>query len=255
MSTLLADVDAWLIALLLAVAMLAVWGLLWWRGGHLPAGTHREPASKLNDASLAFLGLLLAFAFSMALARHEQRRQMVVNDSNAIGDFYTSASCTAEPVRGQLRDVIRQYVEHRLAMTKERLDEATFQKKLAEAQEMHGRMQVLVARAVEEKTPVVVPLVNTLNGVTSNDAARLSAFRDRLPPSVVLLLFLASVVSMAFIGRQEGVSGEHHFGTVLGFVLVVSLAVWVTLDLNQPERGLITVSQEPMERLLAGMSR
>jgi hypothetical protein len=255
MSTFLAEVDSWVIALLLGVTMLAVWGVVWWRGRHLPPGTRPEPASKLNDASLALLGLLLAFSFSMALSRHEQRRQMVVNDSNAIGDFYTSASCTAEPVRGQLQGVIRQYVEHRLAMTKERLDEANFQKRLAEAQEMHSRMQVLVARAVEEKTPVVVPLVNTLNEVTSNDAARLSAFRDRLPPSVVALLFLVSMVSMAFIGRQEGVSGEHHFGTALGFVILVCLVVWVTLDLNQPERGMITVSQEPMERLLSGMGR
>jgi hypothetical protein len=31
------------------------------------------------------------------------------------------------------------------------------------------------------------------------------------------------------------------------------MAVWVIMDLNQPQRGWITVSQEPMERLLKGM--
>jgi MFS family permease len=246
-------IDAWILALLLAGAMLAAWWIGWWRGRHLPPGMRPEPASKLNDASLAMLGLLLAFTFSMALSRHEHRREMVVNDSNAIGDFYTAASCTAEPVRGQLRAVIRQYTGQGLALAKERLDEATFQTRLGELQEMHGKMQTLVERAVAEKTYVVVPLVNTLNGLTSSYAARLSAFRDRLPPSVVALLFLATVVSMVFIGQQEGATGEHHFGTVIGFVVLVSLAVWVTLDLNQPQQGLITVSQEPMERLLSGM--
>jgi hypothetical protein len=39
------------------------------------------------------------------------------------------------------------------------------------------------------------------------------------------------------------------------FVALVSMVVWVTLDLNQPQRGLITVSQEPLERLLSGMGR
>ena len=255
MGNFLTEVDAWVTALLLAVAMLAAWGIGWYRGQCLPGSSRQGPASKLNEASLALLGLLLAFTFSMALTRHERRREMVVNDSNAIGDFYTVASLTAQPVRGQLQSVLRQYVEHRLALPKERLDEAEFQKKIDEMQVMHNRMQELVGQAVDAGTPVVVPLVQTLNGVTSNHASRLSAFRDQLPSSVVALLFLATVLCMALIGRQEGVAGERHFGTVVGFVFLVSVAVWVTLDLNQPQRGLITVSQEPLERLLSGMGR
>jgi hypothetical protein len=41
----------------------------------------------------------------------------------------------------------------------------------------------------------------------------------------------------------------------VGFTILVSLVVWVTLDLNQPQRGWITVSQEPLEQLLKGMQR
>jgi hypothetical protein len=43
-------------------------------------------------------------------------------------------------------------------------------------------------------------------------------------------------------------------GTVC-FIVLVSFAILVTMDLNQPDRGLITVSsQEPMQRLLSLMS-
>lgn len=129
MSNFLTEVDAWVPALLLAVAMLAAWSIGWYRGQHLPAGSRQGPASKLNEASLALLGLLLAFTFSMALARHERRREMVVNDSNAIGDFYTAASLTAQPVRGQLQSVIRQYVAHRLALTKEHSTRPRFRRR------------------------------------------------------------------------------------------------------------------------------
>jgi hypothetical protein len=38
------------------------------------------------------------------------------------------------------------------------------------------------------------------------------------------------------------------------FILLVSFVIFVTLDLNQPDRGLITVNQEPMQRLLSTMS-
>jgi len=242
-----------MIAAALAAAMLAGWAAGWWWGRRQPKAASEAPASKFNDASMAILGLLLAFTFSMSLSKHDQRRLMVVTDSNSIGDFYTCASLVQEPVRQKLQGEIRAYVEHRLALAKERIGDPESQKSLHEIQELQNRMQALVSEAIAGGTPVVVPLVNTLNEVTSSHAARLAAVRDRLAPSIVMLLFLSAIISMALMGAQQGASGEHHFGATLGFVILVSLVVYVTLDLNQPQRGLITVSQEPMQRLLAGM--
>jgi hypothetical protein len=109
MSKLLTEVDAWVAAVGLAVAMLVGWACGWWRGRAANAKQQEVPASKFNDAVLALLGLLLAFTFSISLARHEQRRQMAVIDSNAIGDFYTTVSLLKEPEREKLREVVRRY--------------------------------------------------------------------------------------------------------------------------------------------------
>lgn len=255
MSAFLSEVDAWVMAVLLAVAMLAGWATGWWRGRSLSTEEREAPASKFNDAILALLGLLLAFTFSMSLVKHEQRRQMVVTDSNAIGDFYTCVSLLKEPVRGKLQPVVRQYVEHRLSLARSSADEASLPRKLDEIQEMHRQMQSLVEEAVDGGIPLVVPLVNTLNAVTSGHAARVAAVRDRLPSSIVLLLFLASVLSMALMGKQQGASREWRPGATLGFTVLVCMVVWVTLDLNQPQRGWITVSQEPLQQLLKGMEK
>ena len=254
MSAILTDVDAWLLAALLAAAMLAGWGAGWWAARRLAKGGPENPADKFQDASIALLGLLLGFTFSMALSRHEEWRLMVVTDSNAIGDFYTCASLVKEPVRGRLRAAIRTYTEHLLALSTTPPDEVSLEKKLDEIQEMQGRMQALVGEALDGNTPVAVPLVDTLNEVTSSHAARLSASRDRLPPSVVALLLLASVVSMMLMGSQQSGAGRPRFVPMIAFIVLVSLAVWVILDLNQPHRGWITVSQEPMQRLLSGMN-
>ena len=43
-------------------------------------------------------------------------------------------------------------------------------------------------------------------------------------------------------------------GTI-AFIVIVSLTVCVTVDLNHPTRGLIRTSQEPMQRLLDSMGR
>jgi hypothetical protein len=251
MNSLLTDVDAWITAALFAAAMLAGWAAGWWMGR--ARVTVEGETTKLQDAIMALLGLLLAFTFSISLTKHDQRRQMMVIDSNAIGDFYTCASLLDEPQRAKLQSVVRKYVEHRLAVVRSNAAESSLPQHLDEIQRMHGRMQSIVEEAVDQGTPLVVPLVNTLNALTSSHAARLVSLRDRLPPSIVVLLASCAVLTMVLAGRQQGAAREWRLGLTLSFTALVSMVIWVTLDLNQPQRGWITVSQEPLERLLKGM--
>ena len=254
MSHTLEQVDAWVLALGLAASMLAGWGIGWKRQRRLPLDQAPDPGIKFTDAGMTLLGLLLGFTFSMSLARHEQRRTMAITDSNAIGDFYTCASLLHEPHRLILQAIIRGYAERRLAITR-LSSEAEFEREVQECEQMHGRMTEVVAAAVADGTPVAVSLANTLNEVTSSHAARLAAYRERLPWSILLLLFVASVVPAFLMGLQQGISQNPHLSGTISFVLLVTMVTYVTLDLNQPGRGLIRVSQEPMERLVQSMSK
>jgi len=253
MNTMFADIDSWLVALALGLAMLAAWELGRWHGRRLRIKSGEVPVSKFEDASLALLGLLLGFTFSMAIVKHDQRRLMVVADSNAIGDFYTCASLQKEPVRTKLQAVIRDYTRLRLEMSRRTLDEASIENALQQMQQMQGQMTLLVDQALVAGTPIAVTLTNTLNAVTSNHAARLAAARDRLPASVVMLLLVSAVVSSMLVGRERGASDRADIAGTVSFIVLATFAVYVILDLNQPERGLITVSQEPIQRLLSSI--
>jgi hypothetical protein len=68
---------------------------------------------------------------------------------------------------------------------------------------MHDQMTTLVGQAVSDGTPIAVSLANTLNNVTSNQASRLAAYRDRLPTSVVFLLYTCAIVTVLLIGREQ----------------------------------------------------
>ena len=254
MDNLFAQIDAWVVAAGLTLAMLLAWGVGRWMGQRSRGRKGEQAASKFDDASLALLGLLLAFTFSMAIGKHDQRRVMVVTDSNAIGDFYTCASLLKEPVRTELQGVIREYTKSRLEVARQLTDQGTFERALQQFQQMHAQMVDLVAEAVNDGTPIAVPLTNTLNGVTSSHATRLAAARDRLPAIIVLLLFTSAVVATMLVGREQGAAGKTAITGTLSFIILVSFAVYVTLDLNQPMRGLITLSQEPFQRLLASMA-
>lgn len=255
MEEVLLRLDSWVTAILLGLSMLAAWGFGWWRGW-VGRGRNRESSGHaFHDASLALLGLLLGFTFSISLAKHEQRRQMVITDTNSIGDFLTCVSLLKDPVRAELMPVLRQYVTVRIAVAKSSWTGAELEQRLEEIAAMQDRMQELVKQAVDGGTPIVVPLVNTFNELTSSHAARLAAARDHLPLAIVIVLCLAAILAMVLTGSRQGATGERQIGATLAFVFLVCMVMQVTMDLNQPQRGLIRVTQEPLERLLRGMGR
>ena len=236
-----------------AVLALAMLGGLWAGGTVARRFAAGEKPDKFTDATLALFGLILAFTFGMSLDKHSKRRAMVVADANAVGDFYTCASLVRDPARSHLRELVREYAAQRLALARTSPDEEERRVKQAEVRALHGRMQVEVGAALEAGTSVAVPLVNTFNALTSNHTERVAAGRDRLPPPILVLLALAAVGAAFHVGAARGQSGTRISAPAALFILLVSAIVWVTLDLNQPARGVITVDQEPMELVLAGM--
>lgn len=250
-----ADIPARTLVLVLAVAMLSTWGAGWWLGSRLRVRRGREAGSTLDDASLALVGLLLAFAFGMSLDRHDRRRDMVIADSNSIGDFYSCASMLKEPLRTKLQDVIREYLEMRVALVRKGVDRASLNQAVRRSQQMQAQMTEIVAQAVNQGTPIAVSLMTTFNALTSSHAARLAAANDRLPASIVLLLFVAAATSAMLLGREQGLLGRAEIVATSIFVLLVTLTVYVTLDLNQPQSGMIVVDQTPMQQRLSSLNQ
>jgi hypothetical protein len=232
--------------------MLVAWRIGRQIGSRARAGGNGQ-ASKFDDASMALLGLLLGFTFGMSISRYDQRRLAVVGDSNAIGDFYTCAAMLKEPTRTNLQNLIRRYARIRFELTRGEFSDSDLENVLKISNQLHKQMINLVAEALKDGTPAAVPLVNSLNAVSSNQAVRLSAYRDRLPISVMVLLFTGAMVTIVLIGREQGVAEISDIAGTVSFILMVSLVVYTTLDLNRPESGLIRTSQEPVERLVSSM--
>jgi len=254
MDQVIAGLDMKIVAVTVAVAMLLAWGIGTWMGQRLRRRGDTKP-SKFDDGSMALLGLLLAFTFGVSISKHDQRRITVLADSNAIGDFYTCATLLREPTRTNLQAVIRQYVELRLDLARRQISYSDLDSALVRFQEMHARMTELVGQALSDGTPIAVSLTNTLNEVTSNHASRLAAIRDHLPGSVLMLLFVSASVTAMLIGREQGIAASSEIAGTVCFIVLASVAIYVILDLNRPDRGLIRVSQEPIEQLLSSMPK
>lgn len=247
------EIDPWIVAVTLALAMAIGGALGWWRGLAVRSGEQEKCSTNFDGAIISLLGLLLAFTFSMALMKHEGRRQASVADSNAIGDFSSCVGLLDDASKSRLTEILRRYVVLRLEMADPATRLETFEQHLEEVQRMQDEMHTGIKEVVDEGTPVTVPLVTTFNSLTSAHASRLAAVRDRLPPHGVFLLLSTSVLTVVLVGKRYGAAGERRFGAMACYITVVCLVVWVTLDLDQPRRGWITVSQESMQRLLSNL--
>jgi hypothetical protein len=76
----------------------------------------RPLMSGTGAATLGLLGLLLGFALSMAIDRWDTRRDVTINESNAIGTLSLRAGLLENPLRGRLREALRAYNDARIAL-------------------------------------------------------------------------------------------------------------------------------------------
>jgi hypothetical protein len=245
--------DAAIVAAVVAGLMLLAWAL-GSRQGRKPAmDPHREAGSKIVDATIALLGLLLAFTFAMALDRHGQRRLMLVEQANGIGDFYTCATLLPGPERAELRSVIRTYAKHELDALRTYLDDAERRKVIQESFQLHGEMTEIVSRAIARGTPIAVSLTNTLNNVTSAHASRTAVYEERLPWPVQALLIVTACVAAYLLGRQQGPAARTCAAGTVSFILLVSMVIFVIKDLSQPRRGWIKANYASMVLLVESL--
>src|SRR5215469_6117768 len=92
--------NAWLLGLLFLV-MILVAGETGFRLGHRSRLRHDEQIRKRMDsveaAVLGVLGLLLAFSLVMAVSRFDRRRDLVLEEANAIDASYWTSQVIPQP--------------------------------------------------------------------------------------------------------------------------------------------------------------
>jgi hypothetical protein len=70
--------------------------------------------SVVNGAVFGLLGLLIAFTFSGAAARFERRRDLIVEEANAVGTAWLRLDLLPADAQPPLRDSFRRYIDARL---------------------------------------------------------------------------------------------------------------------------------------------
>ena len=209
------------------------------------------PVGAMVGATLGLLAFMLAFTFGLAAARFDTRRQVLLDEANAIGTTYLRAGMLPDR-REDIRALLRDYVDTRL--------EAVRSGKVAEGIRRSEHLQDQLwaqAVAVGENNPtsIVVGLfVQSLNEVIDLHAKRVTAgLRNRIPGAIWVALFAVAVLSLAAMGYHAGLAGTSRSLADLAVAFTFSAVIGLIADLDRPQEGVLKVSQQALIDLRQSM--
>jgi hypothetical protein len=160
-----------------------------WLGKWRQRRTQHERETPVGGTVAAVLGLLaflLAFTFGMAASRFEIRRELALDEANAIGTTYLRAALVPEPQRTEIRTLLRDYVDLRLAGVEPGMAAPA----LARSEEFHGRLWAQAVTAAEQKpTPITGLFIQSLNEVTPSATLSCGRFFGKKKPTSLAFLF------------------------------------------------------------------
>ena len=207
-------------------------------------GKDHSQEGYLLGSTLGFLALLMAFSFSMALNRYEERRHLVVAEANAIGTSYLRAQLLDEPHRSRLSRLLIEYTDNRVALGTG--EHRGIERQLQLNDQLLTDIWAAVAAARDSAAAhgISTPILMTYNEVIDLDTERKLARQVRLPTPLLLLLFGFLVITAAVLGHVL----EERRAKLGAFVLFFLLALYCGMiaDLSRPATGFVTESQEPM---------
>ena len=195
-------------------------------------------------AVFGLLGLLLAFSFSGAASRFEDRRHLVTTEVNAIGTAYLRLELLSEDAQPEMKDLFRRYVDARLETYRNSADRAATSTSLAEDAELQSEIwKRAVAETMRPGMPtqpamLLLPALNEMIDITTT---RFMATRNHPPLVVFLMLAALAVVGALLVGYGTSANRRRTWLHTLVFAVILSITTYVIIDLEFPRLGLIRV--------------
>jgi hypothetical protein len=208
------------------------------------------PVGAMVGATLGLLAFLLAFTFGIAADAYHARKVALVQEANAIRMSYLLCATLPETHRAEIRQVLRQYVDERLRWANGQPDEPG-----ASADELLERLWKAAAVVGELNPGAADVFLGYVSRVIELRQERVMVReRSRIPGAYWAILLTIALLSLSAVGYHGGVAGTSRSPVTLAVAISFSVVIMVIADLDQPGRGFINVSQQPMADLRATLA-
>ncbi len=244
-----------LVIFVVAFALMAVAA---WIGGRLGEKRRHKLAEIRDDfnnvqaATLALLGLIIGFSFSMATGRYDQRKNYEEAEANAIGTEYLRVDLIPGTDTAALRRMLVEYTDLRIHYyTAGRTDPLT--ELNAATEDLQNRMWLAVSRPVmsHETAPATLAVAG-MNDVINSQGYTQAAWWNRLPVGAWALMFIIAMICNGMLGY-----GAKRWDLKLFLLLpaVVGVAFFLIADIDSPRGGVIRITPQNLISLREGFGK
>ena len=197
----------------------------------------------VEGAIFGLMGLLLAFTFSGAASRFDSRRHLIVEESNAIGTAYLRLDLLPAAAQPKLRDDFRQYLDARIRYYQIASDDKAAAAQMARAIALQQQIWTQAVASTKDSTSNAVPtlVLSSLNNMIDITATRSMARRTH-PPTVVFVMLIVLVMASSVLAGYSMSAGRLRSRLhIVGFAIIMAVAVYVIFDIEFPRAGLVRV--------------
>ena len=201
----------------------------------------RAGLGAVEGAIFGLMGLVVAFTFSGAAARFDTRRQLIVEEANAIGTAYLRLDLLPAEAQPRIRELFRRYVDTRLEVYDRMPDILAAKEALARSIALQDEIwngSVEAGRGAPQATMLLLPALNAMIDITTT---RTVAIQMHPPLVIFAMLGVLALVCSLLAGYAMAGSKSRSIVHSVGFAVVLTLTVYVILDLEFPRIGLIRV--------------
>ena len=204
---------------------------------------------QISGTLLALLGLLLAFTFSMSNSRFDNRRQLVIEEANAIGTVILRTDIYPDSIRKILRANLKEYVDNRIAFYRAGMNMEKTVDYYTKADEVSKKIWSTAASYakmdnVTTRTSMLIPALNEMIDITTT---RRAVGEATIPDSIMYFLFTLCIGAAFLLGYEQ--REKIDWIVVIGFAAMLSATVFNIIDLDRPRSALINM-HKPNEKIV-----
>jgi hypothetical protein len=203
-----------------------------------------EGLGPVEGSLLGLLALLLSFTFGISASKSDGRRQVIVEEANAISTAILRCDLYPDSIQKDLRPLFSSYLDTRIAYYKAGIDDQKLNRTLLESQKHFEGIWKTVTLFSKNKDNIfpsqqMIPALNGMSDiVTTRDADR----NAHVPESILWMLFLLTLAG-SFVTGYGSKSKRFNWVIVMGFTLMTVMTIYLILDLDRPRRGIINMDQ------------
>lgn len=226
----------------------------WWLGRRhyriAGEGAH-DGLGAVEGAVFGLMGLLVAFTFTGAADRFDDRRQLITEEVNAVSTAWLRLDLLPDKARESVRDLFRQYLDARIKAYRELGDGAATPESKQPIIAIQQRIWAELQAAVREdrSMPIaqtVLPIVNEMFDIAEE---RYWMTQRHPPMAIFVILTLMVLVSALLAGFGMAKAPQLSRLHVFGFAAVTTIALYLIIDLEFPRLGLVRVDNFDREVL------